>query len=105
MIYIPLLPDLMDYPDILGMRVPLPSLVLATKEDPLFTLEEVENAGRKLEAIYNKVKASEAFNISFYDGPHKFDLPMQQEAFNWFDRWLKIPSYPQEGNKRVRASA
>ena len=88
MIYIPLLPNLMDYPDILGMRVPLPSLVLATREDPLFTLEEVENAGKRLEAIYNKAKASEAFNISFYDGPHKFDLPMQKEAFDWFDRWL-----------------
>ncbi len=49
MIYIPLLPNFMDYPDILGMRVPLPSLVLATDNDPLFTLEEVENAGKSLQ--------------------------------------------------------
>jgi len=91
MIYIPLLPNLMDYPEILGMRVPLPSLVLATREDPLFTLEEVENAGRRLEAIYRKANAQDAFEMSFYDGPHKFDIPMQKEAFEWFDRWLKIP--------------
>ena len=26
---------------------------------------------------------------SFYPGPHKFDLDMQAEAFDWFDRWLK----------------
>jgi dienelactone hydrolase len=88
MIYIPLLPTLMDYPDILGMRAPLPSLVLATKEDPLFTLDEVENAGRKLESIYKKAGARENFKLSLYDGPHKFDLPMQQDAFDWFDRWL-----------------
>jgi hypothetical protein len=78
----------MDYPDILGMRAPLPSLVLATKEDPLFTLEVVERAGKNLEAIYNKMNATEAFRISFYDGPHKFDCPMQQEAFAWFNKWL-----------------
>ncbi|MCP4398432.1 MAG: hypothetical protein GY801_14185 [bacterium] len=92
MIYIPLLPNLMDYPEILGMRVPLPSLVLATREDPLFSLEEVEKADEILKAIYNKAQAPEAFKMSVYDGPHKFDLPMQQEAFDWFDRWLNIPS-------------
>ena len=89
MIYIPLLPNFMDYPDILGMRAPLPSLVLATREDPLFSLEEVENAGKKLAAIYQKANAEDAFKLSLYDGPHKFDRPMQREAFEWFDSWLK----------------
>ncbi|GAK54950.1 hypothetical protein U27_01781 [Candidatus Vecturithrix granuli] len=89
MIYIPLLPNFMDYPDILGMRVPLPSLVLATSDDPLFTREEVEHAGKKLEAIYAKAHAPEAFQLSWHEGPHRFDLPMQKEAFAWFDRWLK----------------
>lgn len=88
MIYIPLLPNFMDYPDILGMRVPLPSLVLATDNDPLFTLEEVENAGKKLAAIYVKAHAAETFKFSLHKGPHRFDLPMQQEAFAWFERWL-----------------
>lgn len=88
MIYIPLLPNFMDYPDILSMRVPLPSLVLATSEDPLFTREEVEYAGNKLAAIYAKANAAEAFQLSWHEGPHRFDCPMQQEAFAWFDRWL-----------------
>ena len=38
MCYVPLLPPELDYPEILGLRAPLPSLVLNNAEDPLFTL-------------------------------------------------------------------
>jgi hypothetical protein len=38
------LPRYMDYPDILAMRVPLPSLVQSTRHDPLFTQSEVHRA-------------------------------------------------------------
>ncbi len=89
MIYIPLLPRFMDYPEILGMRAPLPSLVLATDRDPLFTLEEVKRAAYILKSIYAKAGAADSFKFSLYRGPHKFDVPMQEEAFRWFDRWLE----------------
>jgi hypothetical protein len=45
-------------------------------------------ADRMLRRIYRKAGASERYRCSFYPGPHKFDLPMQDEAFDWFDRWL-----------------
>jgi DNA modification methylase len=32
------------------------------------------------------------YQCSFYPGPHKFDGPMQAEAFAWFERWLKAPA-------------
>jgi hypothetical protein len=35
------------------------------------------------------VGAPEAFRLSVYPGGHKFDAPMQAEAFAWLDRWLK----------------
>ena len=88
MVYTPGLPALMDYPEILGLRAPLPSLVLSTTEDPLFTRAETERAGRILAEVYAKAGAADAFRISMYPGPHKFDLSMQQEAFAWFQRWL-----------------
>jgi dienelactone hydrolase len=88
MIYIPGLPRLMDYPDILAMRAPRPALVLATRQDPLFTLEEVRKAETLLEASYRKAGAEDRFKMTYYDGPHRFDEPMQKEAFAWFDRWL-----------------
>ncbi len=89
MIYIPgLSPDL-DYPEILGLRVPLPTLVLNDNEDQLFTLPEMQRADRILAEVYAKAGARDRYRCSFYPGPHKFDLPMQTEAFAWFDRWLK----------------
>lgn len=33
--------------------------------------------------------AGDSYKCSFYPGPHKFDIQMQLEAFDWFDQWLK----------------
>ena len=88
MIFVPGLPGLLDFPEILGLRVPLSTLVLATTEDPLFTRAETERAGRMLEETYLKAGASERFRFSSFPGPHRFDLPMQAEAFAWMERWL-----------------
>jgi len=88
MVYVPRLPRFLEYPEILGMRAPLPSLVLATDQDPLFTLDEVKRAADILKAVYEKAGAPDAFRFSMYEGPHKFDVSMQEEAFDWFDRWL-----------------
>jgi dienelactone hydrolase len=89
MIYVPGLPRLLDYPEILGLRVPLPTLVLNNSDDSLFTLDAMRQADRTLTEVYAKAGAGDRYKASFYPGPHKFDLPMQAEAFAWFDRWLK----------------
>ncbi|MEI6389180.1 MAG: hypothetical protein WCQ50_21455 [Spirochaetota bacterium] len=88
MLYIPGLPALMDYPDILAMRAALPALVQATKGDRLFDLAEVDRAATKLDAIWLKAGSQNQFRMSWYEGPHCFDTTMQDEAFGWFDRWL-----------------
>jgi dienelactone hydrolase len=89
MCYVPGLPRDLDYPEILGLGAPNPVLVLNNRQDPLFTLSEMERADRILMDVYKKAGASEHYKTSFYDGPHKFDSDMQKEAFAWFDRWLK----------------
>src|SRR5579864_2252318 len=48
MCYVPGLPRDLDYPEILGMGAPNPVLVLNNREDPLFTLPEMERADRIL---------------------------------------------------------
>lgn len=88
MIYVPHLPRFMDYPEILAIHLPRPSLVLQTRQDPLFTLSEAERCGRILADCYAKEGASESFRMSLYDGPHKFDVPMQEEAFAWLREGL-----------------
>lgn len=88
MIYIPILPRELDYPDIFGLRAPLPTLVLNNSQDALFTLPEMQRADRMLAEIFAKAGAAANYRTSFYPGPHKFDRPMQDEAFAWFEQWL-----------------
>ena len=89
MTYVPLLPNELDFPEILGLRTPLPTLVLNDTNDNLFTLSEMEKASEILKEIYKKAGAAEKYKCSFHPGPHKFDRKMQAEAFDWFDKWLK----------------
>jgi len=89
MTYIPRLPQFLDFPEVLGMRAPRPTLVLNNNEDQLFTLEEMHKADRILQEIFSKAEATEHYRASFYPGLHKFEADMQGEAFAWFDQWLK----------------
>ncbi|MBT3268740.1 hypothetical protein HN371_16415 [Candidatus Poribacteria bacterium] len=89
MCYVPLLPRYLDYPEILGMRMPLPTLVQNDIEDQLFTMPEMERADRMLREAYDMAGAGDRYRGTFYPGPHKFDPEMQDEAFTWFDTWLK----------------
>ncbi|RME65571.1 MAG: hypothetical protein D6790_01645, partial [Caldilineae bacterium] len=89
MVYTPLLPRELDYPEILGLHAPGAALVLNNREDPLFTLPEMERADAILAEVYAKAGAADRYRCTFYPGPHKFDQAMQEEAFAWFDRWLK----------------
>ncbi len=88
MVYVPLLPNELDFPEILGLRTPLPTLVLNDEDDQLYTLPEMRNADRILSEVYQKAGAEERYACSYYPGLHKFDREMQAEAFEWFDRWL-----------------
>jgi dienelactone hydrolase len=89
MTYVPRLPGELDFPEILGLRVPLPTLVLNDEADDLYTPAEMRTAESILKAIYQKAGMPDRFHCSYYPGPHKFDRKMQDEAFDWFDKWLK----------------
>lgn len=89
MVYTPGLPRDLDYPEILGLNVPTPVMVLNNREDQLFTLPEMERADRMLGDVYRKAGAADKYSAKFYTGPHKFDREMQSDAFAWLDRWLK----------------
>lgn len=88
MTYAPLLPQYLDFPEILGLRTPLATLVQSCKEDDLFSLPEMEKSDKILSEIYTKAGKTERYKTMFYEGGHKFDIRMQTDAFNWFDTWL-----------------
>ena len=89
MTYVPLLPNELDFPEILGLRAPLPTMVLNDNEDELYTLPEMKRADEILREVYSKAGAQDRYKCNYYPGPHKFDKKMQGDAFAWFDRWLK----------------
>lgn len=92
MLYVPGLPRQLDFPEILGMRAPLPVFVLNDEGDELFTLSEMREADRILREVYAKAHAADNYRCTFYPGPHKFDVAMQDDAFAWLDANLKSPA-------------
>ena len=89
MVWTPVIAKYLEYPEIMGLQLPKPMLVLSNNEDPLFTLTEMHRADAILRAAYDKAGAPDRYLGKFYPGPHKFDPEMQAEAWAWFDRWLK----------------
>lgn len=89
MTYVPLLPRELDFPEILALRAPAATMVLNCTEDPLYTMPEMERADRMLREIFRLAGAASMYESKFYPGGHKFDLRMQADAFDWFDRQLK----------------
>ena len=89
MLYVPITPNELDFPEIYGLRAPLPTMVLNDSDDSLYTLPEMKRADSILAEVFKKANASDRYKCSYYPGPHKFDVQMQDEAFAWFDKWLK----------------
>ncbi len=89
MTYTPLLPRYMDFPEILGLRVPLPTMTLNDIDDGLYTMDGMTRADQILKELYAKAGVADHYDGRFYPGPHKLDAKMQKDAFDWFDRWLK----------------
>lgn len=88
MVYAPLLPRYLDFPEIAALRVPQPFFVQNNREDQLFSLPEMERAASILQEVYEKAGVPEQVRIGFYPGPHKFDIEMQEEAFAWLSAHL-----------------
>ena len=88
MVYLPELPQQMEFADILAMRAPAPSLVISATEDPLFSLPEVQRAEKILRSTYQKADAESAFTHSYYPGGHCFHQEMQHEVLAHFSRYL-----------------
>jgi fermentation-respiration switch protein FrsA (DUF1100 family) len=86
--YVPGLYQEMDLPDVAALACPRPLLVMQGSQDRLFPLDGVERALGKLGAIYEKARVPERYASRIYDAPHRFDIEMQEEAFEWLDRWV-----------------
>lgn len=89
MIYIPGLYRSLDLPDAAALTAPGALMVQQCAKDSLYPPDGMKGSVAKLEKIFQKAGIPERFKGSFYDVPHSFTPSMQEDAFQWLDRWLK----------------
>lgn len=77
-----------DWPDVAACRAPMPLLVQYDEEDDLFTPKGMLDAHERIAMHYRQAGSPDAYAGEFYSGPHKFDLQMQEDAFQWLREQL-----------------
>ncbi len=79
----------LDHPDIATLAAPDCAIFVQNcARDRLFTRAGMESAAAKIRAVYEDLKRPERYRSKFYDVPHQFNLEMQEEAFEWLEKWL-----------------
>ncbi|MDR0562157.1 MAG: dienelactone hydrolase family protein [Spirochaetaceae bacterium] len=89
MFHLPHLAKLLDLPDLISLSGGIPVQVQYGQEDSLFADKGKQESHEKLRRIYEKIGRPERYEGRFYPGGHQFNIAMQDDAFMWFDRWLK----------------
>jgi len=88
-LYIPGLLCYVDIPEIASMIAPRPFLILTAAKDGIFPLDGVQEVFLKARKIYRLYGAEEKLRLLVNNGGHGFPDSMREEAYNWFDRWLR----------------
>jgi dienelactone hydrolase len=77
-----------DWPDLVACQAPAPLLVQYALDDDLFTEPGMRDAHALLGSHYRYAGQPQAYTGQFYPGLHRFDLEMQQAAFQWLRQQL-----------------
>jgi dienelactone hydrolase len=72
-----------DWPDLAASAAPAPLLVQYLLDDAQFTVVGMRDADARIKTHYAQAGAADAYQGEFYPGPHRFDVPMQQDAISW----------------------
>lgn len=90
--FLPTIHQDLDWPDVATLTAPRALLVQQCSRDGLFPLEGMRDSIQQIEAGYAQGGVAQKFSGRFYDTTHRYTLPMQEEAFDWFDQQLRMPS-------------
>jgi hypothetical protein len=88
MLHLPHLAQYLDMPDVISLNAE-PLMVQYGIGDHVWAEGCQRDSDRKLKDIYQKMDLSNYYRSGYYPGGHQFDLVMQKDGFDWFDRWLK----------------
>lgn len=86
--FLPALHRHLDWPDVAALAVPRALLVLQCARDGLFPPAGMQESVEQIGTLYRRAGADGKFTGRFYDVPHIYSRPMQDDAFAWFDRQL-----------------
>ena len=80
----------LDHPDIVSLAAPQCALkVFNCSLDHLYTFDGMKRASEKVKRVYEELGATNRYAYKFFNAPHEFNIQMQEEAFEWLNRWLK----------------
>jgi predicted esterase len=86
--FLPGLHQYLDLPDVASLAMPRALMVQQCSQDRLFTLDGMRESVSQIQAAYEKSGYRSAFAAKFYDAPHQFTLPMQEDAISWLSQNL-----------------
>ncbi len=78
-----------DYPDIAASAAPKPLLVQYALGDAMFPEQGMRDADARIGRAYDTAGAPGGYTGLFYDGPHRFDVAMQDDALAWLGELLR----------------
>jgi dienelactone hydrolase len=86
--FLPALHRFLDLPDVASLTAPRALLVQQCSQDRLFPPAGMKESVDRIASAYEKAGVKERFAGRFYDVPHQFTRPMQEEAFAWLGQHL-----------------
>ncbi|MBX7258912.1 MAG: alpha/beta hydrolase family protein [Candidatus Hydrogenedentes bacterium] len=78
----------LDWPDLAGLHLPGHLMTINGLQDMLYPLKAAQDAVAKIERIFEKAGKRDHYEGVFFDGPHEFNLDMQEKAFAWLQQVL-----------------
>ena len=79
----------LDYPDVASLACPKPMLFYNGRQDGLFPVPCVEDAYKKMKAVWRSQRAADKLETKLWDVPHRFTKEMQDEAFARLEKALQ----------------
>ncbi|MCC6486522.1 MAG: dienelactone hydrolase family protein [Candidatus Hydrogenedentes bacterium] len=78
----------LDWPDVGGLHLPGCLMTVNGLQDKLYPLEAAKAAVEKLQHIFAKAGSQDNYEGVYFDGPHEFNMEMQETAFAWLTKKL-----------------
>lgn len=81
--------NFLDYPDVASVACPKPMLFFNGSQDGLFPVPSVEKAYKRMAGVWASQETEDHLITKLWPVKHVFSVEMQEEAFDFLDRWVK----------------